>query len=221
MSPATLEALAKWLERCLGEPGTLKRSGRPEVCTLALALESRDLPEHLQADALFLHRSRGVGERWPGLGILGAHDGFDLHLTTGPNRRLAGRLGWQDVRDVIWEGRIVGISAQPPQPEWAGLRSALHGELGGEDSSFPPAQPGPLRLTLMNAMNPALLGHVADLGVTVYLTGQMRPSAVAAAQARGLGVIALGHRRTELWGLRQLARELQAAFPGLKTRVYG
>ena len=221
MSPATLEALAQWLERSLGEPDTLKRPGPPEVRTLVLALESRDLPDHFLADALFLHRSRNVGERWPGLGIVGAHDGFDLHLTSGPNRRLAGRLGWQDVQDVTWEGRIVGISARPPQADGAGLRAALHAELGGEDSSFPPAEPGPMRLALMNAMNPALLEHVAELGVTVYLTGQMRFSAGAAARTLGLGVIALGHRRTEQWGLRQLARELEAAFPGLGTRVYG
>lgn len=72
----------------------------------------------------------------------------------------------------------------------------------------------------MNAMNPELIGHVADLGVRVYLTGQLRPSASAAARARGLGVVALGHRRTEVWGLRQLAHELSAAFPGLLTDVY-
>lgn len=220
MTP-TLQDLADWLRASLGEAEPLRRPGPPEVRRLALALEPADLPPELGADALFLHRARRVGDGWPGLGVLGVHDGFDTHLTTGPNRRLAHVLGWTEVREVVWEGRAVGLTATPPQRTWLDLRAALHTELGGEDSSWPPPDPAPpLRLALMNAMNPALTGHVAGLGVRVYLTGQLRPSAVGAARDRGLGVIALGHRRTELWGLHRLARELRAAFPGLQTRVY-
>lgn len=222
MIPPTLPDLARWLQAELGEPEPLRRDGPAHVRRLALALEPADLPPTLDADALFLHRSRRVAGGWPGLGVLAAHDGFDTGLTTGPNHRLARALGWTDVEEVVWEGRVVGIRAAPPQRTWGSLRAALHAELGGEDTSWPPQSPtGSLRLALMNAMNPALIGHVAALGVRVYLTGQLRPSAVAAARAQGLGVIALGHRRTEVWGLRQLARELEAAFPGLETVVYG
>ncbi|WP_019588176.1 Nif3-like dinuclear metal center hexameric protein [Deinococcus apachensis] len=220
MTPPTLTDLADWLRASLGEPEPLRRPGPPEVRRLALALEPADLPAEPEADALFLHRSRRLGNAWPGLGILGVHDGFDSHLTTGPNRRLARALGWADVREVVWEGRIVGLIATPPQRTWAELRAALHAELGGEDTSWPPDPASSLRLALMNAMNSALIGHVVNLGVRVYLTGQLRPSAVAATKERGVGVIALGHRRTELWGLCQLARELRAAFPDLQTQVY-
>lgn len=222
MTPPTLTDLARWLRAELGEPQPLRRDGPAEVRRLALALEPGDLPPTLGADALFLHRSRRVGDGWLGLGVLAAHDGFDTHLTTGPNHRLARALGWQGVEEVVWEGRAVGIRATPPQRTWEDLRAALHAELGGEDTAWSPEPPaGSLRLALMNAMNPALVGHVAGLGVRVYLTGQLRPSAVGAAQEQGLGVVALGHRRSELWGLRQLARELEGAFPGLETRVYG
>ncbi|MBB6014954.1 Nif3-like dinuclear metal center hexameric protein [Deinococcus radiopugnans] len=222
MTPPSLHGLADWLRAEFGEREPLKRGGPPQVQRLALALEPADLPPEVDADALFVHRSLRVGERWPGLGVLGVHDGFDLALTTGPNHRLARALGWRDVREVVWKGELKGITATPPQDSWAGLRAALHAELGGEDSSWPPAPgPEPLRLALMNAMNPGLIEHVAAGGVRVYLTGQLRPSASAAAQAHGLGVIALGHRRTEAWGLRQLAAELRAAFPGLHTEVYG
>lgn len=220
MTLPTLTDLARWLRAELNEPEPLRRDGPAEVRRLALALEPADLPPMLEADALFLHRSRRIGDGWPGLGVLSVHDGFDQQLTTGPNRRLAGKLGWQEVREVVWEGRVVGLSATPPQQRWPDLRAALLAELGGEDTSWPPPAPGPLRLALMNAMNPALVGHVADLGGRVYLTGQLRPSAVGAARERGLGVIALGHRRSELWGLHQLARELRAAFPELGTEVY-
>ncbi|CAM3766568.1 Nif3-like dinuclear metal center hexameric protein [Deinococcus saxicola] len=224
----TLTELADWLRAEFGEREPLKRRGPPAVRRLALALEPADLPPTLDADALFVHRSLRVGERWPGLGVLGVHDGFDLSLTTGPNHRLANALGWRDVREVIWKGELKGITATPPQQGWNELRAALHAELGGEDSSWPPASSllsnlntEPLRLALMNAMNPGLIEHVAAGGVRVYLTGQLRPSASAAAHALGMGVIALGHRRSEEWGLRRLAAELRAAFPGLQTHVYG
>ncbi|WP_104989925.1 Nif3-like dinuclear metal center hexameric protein [Deinococcus sp. NW-56] len=222
MTPPTLTDLARWLQAELGEPEPLRRDGPAEVRRLALALEPAALPPTVEADALFLHRSRRVGDGWLGLGVLAAHDGFDIHLTTGPNYRLARALGWTDLEEVVWEGRVVGIMATPPQRNWRSLRAALHGELGGEDTSWPPQPPaGSLRLALMNAMNPALIGHVTGLGVRVYLTGQLRPSAVGAAREQGLGVVALGHRRTELWGLRRLAQELEGAFLGLETRVYG
>lgn len=217
--PPDLPTLARWLTDTLGEPYPLLRPTRRPVTRLALALEPGDLPAELEADALFLHRSRGVGERWPGVGVLGAHDGFDLHLTTGPNGRLARVLGWRDVQRAEWE-RASGLIATPPQKSWDALRSALLREFGGEDTSFAPTDPRAPRVALMNALRPGLIEQAADLSVTVYLTGQLRPSAVAAARARGVGVIALGHRRTEEWGLRQLARELEEAFPGLETRVW-
>nr|WP_244977324.1 Nif3-like dinuclear metal center hexameric protein [Deinococcus humi] len=204
-----------------GEQQPLKRDGPPTVRRLALALEPADLPPEVDADALFVHRSLRVGHSWPGLGVLGVHDGFDLALATGPNYRLAHTLGWRDVRQVVWKSEVRGLIATPPQGNWADLQAALHAELGGEDSSWPPAPSAqPLKLALMNAMNPGLIEHVAAQGVQVYLTGQLRPSASAAAHALGLGVIALGHRRTEEWGLRRLAQELGAAFPDLQLRVY-
>ena len=214
----TLSDLADWLSAALGEPRPVVRPRSGSVHTLALALEPHDVPLELGADALFLHRSRGVGERWPGVGLLAVHDGFDRHLTTGPNLRLAAKLGWQDVQPVEWE-RASGLLATPPQTTWDALHAALRAELGGEDAALAPESAARPRVALMNAMRPELLQQAAAQGVSVYLTGQLRPSAVKAAQALGLGVVALGHRRSELWGLRQLARELEAAFPGLQTQV--
>ncbi|MVN85539.1 Nif3-like dinuclear metal center hexameric protein [Deinococcus sp. HMF7620] len=223
MSPATLSALADWLGTHLAEPQPLKRPGPEAVTRLALALEPGDLPTDPQADALFLHRSRGVGEGWPGLGVLGAHDGFDLHLTTGPNRVLAARLGWTAVQLLHWEGQPAGLLATAPQASWGELRAALHAELGGEDEALAPREPvaRPLRVALMNRLSPGTVTLAAAQGAHVYLTGQQRPSALAAVQAAGLGLIALGHRRTEWWGLGQLADQLRAAFPGLETSLYG
>lgn len=237
MPPATLDALADWLGANLNEPQPLKRPGPAAVRRLMLALEPGDLPPAVHADALFLHRSRRLDLCPPAVGVLGAHDGFDLHLTTGPNRRLALALGWRGVTEPQWEGGARGLLAVAPQSGWTDLLAALDAELGGHDTAVPgfphhrpteerrwaaptrspPSPDDGIRLALMNAMRPALLRQAAARGVGVYLTGELRPGALAAARETGLGVVALGHRRSELWGLRQLARELERAFPGLET----
>lgn len=96
----------------------------------------------------------------------------------------------------------------------------LSAELGGFDQLRRPREAEPGRAALMNAMRPELLRAAFEQGVSVYVTGQMRPGALGTARELGMGVIALGHRRSEEWGLRQLARELEVAFPELSCAVY-
>lgn len=222
MTTVTTADLAAWLRRRLGRERTptLFRPGGEAVGTLALALEPADLPPDLAADAVFLHRAYRLGDAFPGAAVLASHDGFDARLTTGVNRPLAARLGWRDARPFAWEGRPVGMLATPPQRDWEALVAALAAEFGGFDELLPPASPTVDRVALMSAMRPELVSGVAALGATAYLTGQLRPGAVPRARELGVGVAALGHRRTEEWGLRQLARELGTAFPGLVCRVY-
>ncbi len=54
----------------------------------------------------------------------------------------------------------------------------------------------------------------------MLVTGQFRPGARTRARELGMGVVALGHRRSELWGLRRLARELRDEFPDLAPEVF-
>ena len=216
----TLAELLTWLHARLGDAALL-RGGIPDVQTLALALDPTDLPPDLSADAAFLHRAHRLADRLPGLGILASHDGFDAQLTTGANAALAGQLGWTGVARLHWQGRVLGLRATPPQPTWDALRAALEEEFGGLEGTLEPAAPQPPRLALISALRPDILDFLAEQGITVCVTGQLRPAAVPRARELGLGIIALGHRRSELWGLRQLARELEAGFPELHTRVYG
>ncbi len=225
---ATLYGLADWLADRLGveDAPLLRRDGPQGVDVLALALAPADLPGELEADALFLHRAFRLGgpgpdERWPGLGVLASHDPFDLQLTTGPNRALAAALGWTQLEPLGWKGRPLGLTATPPQRGWTALLDALDHEFGGHEAVQAPRIPVRPRLALMNALRPELLDLVHERGVNTCLTGQLRPGALGRARELDIGVVALGHRRTELWGLRQLGRELEAAFPGLVCRVYG
>lgn len=216
----TLAALHHWLRARLGPDGEMKGGADTEVQRLALALDPADLPDVPPATALWLHRSRRAGERFGGWPRLNSHDGFDHALTTGENWRLAQALGWQDAQRLGLT-RAVGLIATPPQTGWNGLLSTLDAEFGGHEELLEPETPQVSRVALVNAMRPEVLAEVAAQGVQVYVTGQWRPGARPEAARLGLGVIALGHRRTERWGLRQLARELGDAFPGLECAVYG
>ncbi len=217
-----LTDLAAWLRVRLGAEDlpTLYRPGPAAVSRLALALEPDDLPENPSADALFLHRPFRLGGRFPDLGVLASHDGFDAALTTGQNWPLAGQLGWQDVRALTWKGKPLGLLAELPESSWEDLLTSLKSELGGWDFAAAPRE-RPARVLLANALRPELVQLASDQGAQVYLTGQFRPGARAALSETGLGVVALGHRRSEAWGLRQLERELRAAFPELRTEIYG
>ena len=215
----SLAALTGWFQARLPDT-TLSRPGAPQVSRLSLALDPRDLPADLPGGAIFLHRVHHLGAAFPGLAVLNSHDAFDAALTTGPNMPLAKKLCWQEVHFLELE-QASGLIALPPQRDWTRLLAALHAEFDGHEALLPLREPELQRVALMNAMRPELLEAVADLGVNVYLTGQMRPAALPTARALGLGVIALGHRRSELWGLRQLALELRAAFPGLECTVCG
>lgn len=206
-----------WLDTRLSDASAL-RPGSTEVRRLALALDPADLPPTLEADALFLHRSHRLGALFPRLSVLTSHDGFDAALTTGENRTLARALGWQDVQPLTLP-RAAGLIATAPKHDWPSLLMALETELGGLEEAVAPANFQP-RLTLANAMRPEVLNEVARQGASVLVTGQLRPSVLPLARELGLGVVALGHRRSELWGLRQLARELRQAFPALDCTVY-
>ena len=214
----TLPELTSWLRASLGEGATL-RSGPLQLRRLALALDPTDLPQMLEADALFLHRSHHLGDLFPYLSVLTSHDGFDAALTTGENHALALALGWQDVKPLHLQ-KAAGLLATAPQHDWPGLIAALETEFGGLEEVVTPPDFQP-RLALVNALRPELLEELAAQGVGVLVTGQMRRSALPRARELGLGVVALGHRRSELWGLRQLASELREAFPALACTVYG
>lgn len=218
---ARLTDLAAWLRARFGRERApnLFRDGPPEVRTLALALEAGDLPPDVAADALFLHRAFSLGERFAGLGVLTSHDGFDAHLTTGENLLLARKLGWADARPFRWEGQVIGLTATPPQHSWRSVLDVLTGEFGGRDAVIEPQDESSVRLALMSAMKPELIDAVHRQGVSIYVTGQLRVPAQSRARELGLGVIALGHRRSELWGLRELAREIEAAFPEVRATV--
>ena len=68
-------------------------------------------------------------------------------------------------------------------------------------------------------MNPALVQEAHERGVGLYLTGEYRKGTQAAVDETGMSVIAIGHRRTEEWGLRALGTLLSEQWNGLEVLV--
>lgn len=197
------------------------------VRRLAPALDGRIRLEPTDGwDALFLHRPfnlpAGLPENVP---ILAAHGAFDAHLGLGYNLALAGALGLRDITPLYRHqpGRaaekigMVGALADPAS--WPALRERLSDDFGGLEVTADNGTGRIERLAVVGAMTAELVQDAADAGAGAYVTGQFREAARTAAEGRGVAVAAVGHRRSEMWGLRRLAFEIEEAFPGVFAAV--
>ena len=193
-----------------------------EIKKLGLALEPQpkisDWLRQNELDALFLHRPWKLGRTPKNIGVLAYHYAFDERLTTGYNPLLAealemsglGVLGHKD-------GRPLGMIGDVPQLSFTAFQAQVEAEFGGLEGICGAADGAVTRACVVGAMRPALVYEAAERGAQVYLTGQYRKGAARAVSETGLGVLELGHERSEVWGLRALAKVLRERFPELQT----
>ncbi|RYF68364.1 MAG: hypothetical protein EOO39_19545, partial [Cytophagaceae bacterium] len=73
------------------------------------------------------------------------------------------------------------------------------------------------RVAVVGAMNANLLHEAHEQGVSLYLTGEYRKGAQAAVDETGISVIAIGHHRSEEWGLRALRSVLLERWSGVEV----
>jgi putative NIF3 family GTP cyclohydrolase 1 type 2/protocatechuate 3,4-dioxygenase beta subunit len=232
----TLAALAAFLHDALGaaafppeERGGVFRPGDGRaVARLGVALEPwpglAAWAEREALDALFLHRPWRLAGGAPGagVGVLWSHLPFDERLTTGFNPRLAEALGLAALEPLGEKaGRALGmLGAWAPRPpaEAAALAAAV---FGGCEAELPGAGSPVARVAVVGAMTDALVREAAARGAGLYVTGQLRAPARAAADATGVAVLAVGHARSEVWGVRALAHLVAERWGALTVRVAG
>ena len=104
--------------------------------------------------------------------------------------------------------------ARPGGPAaFAEVVARLEAEFGGLEEVTPPAS-GPDTpvgtVACVGAMNDRLVRAASEAGAGLYVTGQWRQPARQAVRETGIGVAAVGHHRSEVWGLRTLERLLRA-----------
>ncbi len=229
--PIALDDLARFLDRLLAverfgdDQGGVYRASDRRVRRLGLALEPwPGLTEWVareRLDALFLHRPWRLPPAGPGdVGVLAYHLAFDERLTTGYNPRLAEVLGMTGL-EVLGrkEGRPLGMLGAVPAQEFAHFAGVVTEVFGGNDAVHAGEQREIGRVAIVGAMTEALVREAAGRGVQCYVTGQWRRPAARAVEETGIGVVAVGHRRAEEWGLRALAAILEERWAGLVCRV--
>ena len=192
---------------------------------LGLALDPRDVLPVLateRLDAVLLHRSWGY-ERLPlppSLGVLAYHMPFDDHLTLGYNTRLAAVLGMTSLEPLGQRGeRVLGMLGDVAARPMTALQDALVQHFGALEAMVPPRQPIVRRIGVVGAMTAELVEEASRRGADLYLTGQLRVPARRVVAETGIGVVAVGHARSEQWGLRSLRDLLVEAWPALDVVV--
>jgi putative NIF3 family GTP cyclohydrolase 1 type 2 len=176
-----------------------------------------------ELDALWLHRPWRLpaAELAPAMGVCFTHLPFDDRLTTGLNPRLATALACTDLEPFAFkDGRTLGMLARcEPEPAER-LRDTLAAVFGGLDAWVEGTGDGAVRrVATVGAMNEGLVRDAAARGAGLYVTGQLRAPALAAVRETGIAVAAVGHGRSEWWGVRALAGLLRERWAALDVRV--
>lgn len=163
-----------------------------------------------QLDALFLHRPWQLQPEQlaDDIGVLAYHLAFDENLTLGFNPRLATVLGMSNL-EVLGEkqGRPIRMIGNILTQSNVDYYCCVDEVFGGYDAVRGDAREVS-RVAVVGAMTDALVREAAERGADLYITGQLRKPAQAAVIETGIGIIGVGHRRCEEWGLRALSRLL-------------
>ena len=218
------------------QEGVYKASGRP-VRRLGLALESFPKVSNWvaddQLDGLWLHRPWQLNPTTlpADIGVIYNHLPFDEHLTMSYNPRLATQLGAIGPLEPLGFKQATRATGEPLPPRPIGMlfetevqhvqdwiRQAEM-QFGGCDRAETGRQTTVGCVAVVGAMNDTLIREAAGRGAGLYLTGQYRPSAQETVDETGIAVIAVGHRRSEEWGLRALAELLRERWPGLLVNI--
>ena len=218
-----LDDLAQFLDRFFAvhrysqeeRGGVYLPSTRP-VKRLGLALEPwGQLPQWVESerlDALFLHRPwklqlEAIAED---IGVVSYHLAFDERLTLSFNPRLAEVLAMTNLC-LLGEkqGRAIGMIGDVPTQDFTSYHSYINQVFGGLEKACIGNKTEVSRIAVVGAMSDALVREADVRGADLYVTGQLRQPAEIATVETGIGVIAVGHRRSEEWGLRAIAHVLQ------------
>ncbi|HEY0606002.1 MAG TPA: Nif3-like dinuclear metal center hexameric protein [Herpetosiphonaceae bacterium] len=227
----SIEELAQFLDRFFAverygddQGGIFRGTARP-VRRLGLALEPWPALDEWaideRLDAVFLHRPWQL-QPWqlPEIGVVAYHLAFDERLTIGFNPRLADALQISAIEALGEKAdRPIGMIGAVPEQSFIGYANLINQVFGRHDEAQLPAEEHIRRVAVVGAMNDALVREAADRGAQIYVTGQYRQPAREAVRETGLGVIAIGHRRSEIWGLRALAGVIRERWSTIEVVV--
>ncbi len=228
----SLQALADYLDSYLGVaniPNDTHGVYRPSdrvVHRIGLVLEPWTGIEtwvgkkHL--DALFLHRPWRLDTQMlpEDIGVLAYHLAFDLTLTLGFDPRLANVLQMIDIMPFAYkDGLPLGMLGTMPEISINDFLSTLTDIFGTAPVIENITREKISRIAIVGAMNDSTVREADAHGAHLYITGQFRQPARIAVYETGMTVALIGHKTSELWGLRTLASLLRERWVGLDVVV--
>ena len=183
-------------------------------------------------DAIWVHRPWQLDPTTlpTDVGIMTHHLPFDETLTMGYNLRLAKQLEATNTPEIlgykpdktnpkkVLKDRPIGMLVDVSPNEFDGWLETVKAHFDGYDRAEAGCgasawQADSTRIAVVGAMTDALVREAAGRGACLYLTGAYRKAGQAAVDETGIAVIAVGHRRTEEWGLRALASLIEENWP--------
>ncbi|MBD2445607.1 Nif3-like dinuclear metal center hexameric protein [Nostoc sp. FACHB-152] len=210
----------------LNERGGIYLASSRPIKRIGLALKPGEkFQEWMTAesvDALFLHRpwKLEIEHIKDNMGVISYHLPFDEYLTIGFNIRLAQVLNISKL-EILGEkeNRPIGMLGEISSQSFGNLCDRISKIFGGYEKVSQPINTEITRIAVVGAMTDLLVREAAARGADVYITGQLRQPAAEALRETKIGALAVGHYRSEVWGLRALARILQERWPSLEVVI--
>lgn len=228
----TLTELVHFLDKCLeshlypqDQNGIIVDAGK-QILRIGLAIEPwpglADWVENQQLDALFLHRPWQFDlQTLPAnLGIIAYHLSFDEKLTIGYNTLLANQLDIAQIEVLGYkEERPVGMMGKVPEIPFQLFLQKITNTFHGLEQVHQGKTINITKIAIAGAMTESMVRQAVERNVEVYITGQFRKPAYKVVVETGIHVLAIGHRRSEDYGLRLLAEILREQWPVLQVIV--
>ncbi|MEC4815635.1 MAG: Nif3-like dinuclear metal center hexameric protein [Scytonema sp. PMC 1069.18] len=174
-------------------------------------------------DALFIHRPWKLepGQLAPDIGVISYHLAFDERLTLSFNPRLADVLEMSDL-EVLGEkdNRPIGMIGNISVLHFSWFCNCINEIFGGYEEVRNEGSEAVTRIAVVGAMTDFLVREASVGGADVYVTGQLRKPAEQALVETKMKAIAIGHRRSEVWGLGVLAGILRERWFGLEVILF-
>ena len=194
------------------------------VRRIGLALEAwlgiGDWARMEKLDAVFLHRAFKLEPAMlpDEIGVLALHLPFEEKLGLGCNQRLATALGMTHLETLGYrKGRPLGMLGRVPPQTVSAFYQSVKETFGGQDEARTCERNEVTKVAVVGAMTAELMHEAAQRGAEVYVTGQMRKPAKEAIVNTGLGMVIVGHQRSEQWALNAFANILRERFCGLQV----
>jgi len=148
------------------------------------------------------------------LSLIAAHTNLDA-APGGVNDTLLSLVGWG-----AWEpDGLIRKGAFSPPRSLADLEAQVSGALAVPVIRY--GDPGRVvgRFAVCSGSGNGEIAHAAQTGAEVFLTGEIKHGNALEAMARGMAVLAAGHRATEICAAELLASRLQLAADALQLNV--